>query len=143
MKEKVFSKDSDNLKIALIVMDIIGVVPFLATAIYIRPNNITLEGNPSLLLKFFALFSCSRILRVLKDIPAIWAIRITLYNAIPHLVLPIFFFLAFNIWFGVAFYFIEPCYMNSVCPWHTLFDASYYSIVSMTTSKCIEIIFNR
>jgi hypothetical protein len=50
-----------------------------------------------------------------------------------HLVLPLFAFILFNITFGVIFYFLEPCYNISECHWHDLFEATVYSVVTMTT----------
>lgn len=125
----------DTFKVALFFMDVLSVIPFTILSLYYYPKGSTPVTFFRLLFRVLELFSCAKILRGTKDLPAVLAIRITLSRAIPHLILPIFFFLVFNIFFGVVVYFMEPCYNYSICAWADLFEASFYSVVSMTTSK--------
>jgi hypothetical protein len=119
--------------------DICCIIPFIINAAYVHPNSIVLGQGSRVTLRIIELISISRIMRSSKDIPAIKAIRIALSKAVYHLVLPIFFFFSFNVFAAVILYFIEPCYNTSTCPWMDLFDASFYSVVTMTTSKYLFI----
>ena len=112
-------------------------IPFIVTAVYLRPYNIARNQLQDVVTTLIELLITGRILRLIKNMPAIRAIRIALLNAAEHLVLPIFFFFTFNITTGVFFYFAEPCYNIDTCPWVNLFESSYFSIVSMTTSKLL------
>ena len=125
----------DKFQFVAIVGDILCVIPFLLRAVYIRPSGVTLEQLPRVCLRLIELFSVSRISRQVKDIPAAKAIQITLMNAFVHLAVPIFFFFMFNVFFGVIVYFLDPCYSIEYCPWKNLFDASFFSVVTMSTSK--------
>jgi hypothetical protein len=125
----------DNLEMFLLFADIVGVIPFMITATYLRPQSVSNNQLQSVVTTLIELLITARILRLIKNIPAIRAIRIALLNAAEHLVLPVFFFFTFNITTGVFFYFSEPCYNVNLCPWQDLFDSSFYSIVTMTTSK--------
>jgi len=85
-------------------------------------------------------------LRLIKDLPAIRSIRIALINSVDHLVLPVFFFFTFNITSGVFLYFVEPCFNVNSCPWQDQFESTFFSIVTMTTSKssvfvCLFVLF--
>jgi hypothetical protein len=124
----------DPFKVALFVMDVLSAVPFILLNCFYYPRGS--EPNPfsTLVFRVLELLSSAKILRGSQDMPAVLAIRITLARAIPHLILPIFFFLVFNIFFGVVVYFMEPCYNYSTCAWADLFEASFFSVVSMTTS---------
>lgn len=125
----------DGLEMFLLFADIVGVIPFMATAIYIRPYNIPANQLQNVVTTLLELLITARILRLIKNMPPIRAIRIALLNSVDHLVLPIFFFLTFNITAGVFLYFVEPCYNIETCPWEDLFESSFFSIVTMTTSK--------
>ena len=114
--------------------DIICIFPFLLRAGYLRPQMIQPDQGVRVMLRLTELLCISRILRYTKDFPAIKAIRITLSRTAPHLVLPIFFFFSFNVFAAVTAYFIEPCYNTETCAWVDLFDASFYSVVTMTTT---------
>jgi hypothetical protein len=107
---------SDKLEMFLFATDVLGVIPFFFQAVYIHPNNVQLSQAQDLVLTMMELLITGRILRVIKDIPAIRAIRIALSKAAIHLVLPLFFFFLFNIFSGVFLYFAEPCYDLTVCP---------------------------
>lgn len=133
----------DKFDCVLYSFDVISVLPFITTIIC-QLNSwyyILHFENLQLVFRCLELFSSSKILRITKDIPNILAIRITLIRALPHLIVPIYFYFAFNIFFGVIIYFIEPCYQQDICPWSNLFEASFYSVVTMTTSKFIYIYF--
>ena len=140
----------DGLEIFLFICDIMGVIPFFVALFYYHPSKKEMSQGALVLLTLIELLITGRILRLIKDIPAIRAIRITLRNSAPHLVLPLFFFFVFNITAAVLFYFIEPCYNYSdsnfpTCAgqtWTDLFDATFYSVVTMTTSKAIEVILH-
>lgn len=111
----------DNFKVVLFFFDILSVIPFIVLNSFYYTNH----QNPSpffrLLFRCLELLSSSKILRGTKDLPAVLAIRVTLVRAVPHLILPVFFFLVFNVFFGVVVYFMEPCYNYSVCAWADLF----------------------
>ncbi len=123
----------DYATISMFSCDIICIIPFLTRAIYKDPN--TLSQFPRLVLRAFGLLSTIKIFRAIKDNPVIYTLQVTITASIPHLVLPIFFFMLFNIFFGVVMYFIEPCYDYRICPWTDVFDSCFFSVVTMTTSK--------
>jgi hypothetical protein len=116
--------------------DILCVVPFLARATYIRPNSVILNQGLRVLLRLLELMSVSRIARAARQFGPAKVVQITLLKSFEHLAVPIFFFFSFNIFFAVIVYFIDPCYNTTRCPWVDLFDASFYSVVTMSTSKC-------
>ena len=124
----------DRFKCGLLVCDVVSPLAFLAEVLYIIPQGLKPSQGIRLLLRFVDLLATARIIRATKDIPALKAIRIALIKSIPHLVVPLFFFFVFNITFGVAVYFLEPCYDYTLCPWEDLFEASFFSVVTMTTS---------
>jgi hypothetical protein len=129
---------ADSFASFLLACDIIGVVPFFIEMGYTRRNNVVLSSGSQLMMRLVDLLLTGRILRITKDMPAAWAIRISLRRSAEHLILPFFVFLVFNITGAVIFYFAEPCYNNSnsvTCPWKDLFEASFFSVVSMSTSK--------
>jgi len=125
---------NDHFTVGLFVMDIVGVFPFILNTIYIKPKKYVVPEGQRVILRIVELLTTSRILRITKDIPSIWAIRIALSKSGPHLVVPLFFFMVFNITVATIFYFVEPCYNDTSCMWHDLFDSSFYSVVSMTTT---------
>lgn len=125
----------DGLQVFMLFADIVGIIPFLVTAIYLRPYDIPPNQLQNVITTLIELLITARILRLIKDIPAIRSIRIALLNSVDHLVLPVFFFFTFNITSGVFLYFLEPCFNIDSCPWHDLFESSFFSIVTMTTSK--------
>lgn len=125
----------DKLECFLLLADILGIIPFMVTAIYLRPYDVPDNQAQNVVMTLLELLITARILRLIKNMPPIRAIRIALLNSVDHLVLPIFFFFTFNITTGVFFYFVEPCYNTDVCAWQDLFESSFFSIVSMTTSK--------
>lgn len=134
----------DLLEVFLFITDIIGLLPFFTMAAYYHPKNITPDRAPDVILNVLELMLNGRILRAVKKVPAVRVIAIALSNAAPHLALPTFFFFVFNITTGVFFYFASPCYNVETCPWISLFDSTFFSIVTMTTSKpfysaCIDI----
>lgn len=132
----------DYFNATLYAMDIVGVLPFLFKMLYLRRNDIVLDGGDRLVLELIDLLLTGRILRITKDIPAIWAIRVALRNSGPHLVLPFFVFMVFNITAAVVLYFAEPCYNIASCPWHDIFEAMFFSVVTMTTSEFYLFFFN-
>lgn len=127
----------DTFKVVLLFMDILSVIPFIFLNGYYYPKSSDPNSVSALFFRCLELLSCAKILRGTKDLPSVLAIRITLVRALPHLILPIFFFLVFNIFFGVVVYFMEPCYNYTNCAWADLFEASFYTVVTMTTSKIL------
>ena len=121
----------------LLFADIVGTLPFFAYICILIPLNLDLSiikwETFRALYRAIEILNCSRILRYVKDVPAMRAIRMTLFKAGQSLLLPIFFFALFNVTAGVAMFFTEPCFDDSNCPWHDLFEASYFTVVSMTT----------
>lgn len=126
---------SDKTEIVLFFVDVFCMIPFLVNVSYVHPNDMTLSQAPEITLRIMELGITGRVFRLVRYIPAIRAVSIALTNSFEHLVLPLFFFFAFNITTGVFFYFAEPCYNMDVCPWTSLFQTSFYSVVTMTTSK--------
>jgi hypothetical protein len=126
----------DRFKMLLFGFDVLSVIPFIIRVSYVYPRAKSLTQAARLILRILDLLSSGKILRASKDIPAIVAIRIALSRSMEHLVLPLFFFLVFNVFFGVVVYFMEPCYNYDTCAWADLFDACFFSVVTMTTSKC-------
>jgi hypothetical protein len=125
----------DKMQIFLFVTDIIGLIPFFSYASYFKPNNYAPSPVAAVFLSVLELMLTGRVLRMVRKHPAIRTITRALTRSAEHLVLPCFFFFVFNISAGVFFYFSEPCYNVNLCPWQNLFDATFYSIVTMTTSK--------
>lgn len=122
--------------------DTVGVLPFFIYAGYIRPNSVVLEQGARVILRLMELLTTGRIFRAVRQIPAVRAISTALKNSFEDLVLPVFFFFVFNITAGVFFYFAEPCYDANSCPWISLFESTFYSIVTMTTSKLSTLFFD-
>lgn len=127
---------ADTFVIFLLVCDILGVIPF--TIQYFGFLSIKSGTNIALTFQMMTLLLTGRILRITKDLGPIWAIRVALIRSSVHLVVPIFFFVVFNITAAVFFYFAEPCFNINVCPWDDLFGASFFSAVTMTTSEPIK-----
>ena len=127
--------EDDKMEIFLFFGDISGCIPFLIKAAYIRPQDVNLDRMGDLAYTIVELLITVRLLRVIRDFPSVRAIQRALNRAAPHLVLPLFFFVVFNITAGVFLYFVEPCYNTDTCPWIDLFQSSFFSIVTMTTSK--------
>lgn len=132
---------SDRTEIVMFVCDVVSVIPFLVSVSVLAPGDeLSLPQATSIILSILELLVSSRVFRVVRYIPAIRAVSIALSNSFEHLVLPIFFFFAFNITTGVFFYFAEPCYDIAICPWTSLFQTSFFSIVTMTTSKSFPLL---
>lgn len=126
----------DRLEQFLLFADVVGTIPFLVTAVYLRPYDIARDNQAqNVVTTLLELLCTARILRLIKDMPPIRSIRIALLESANHLVLPVFFFFMFNITSGVFLYFVEPCYNIDTCPWQDLFESTFFSIVTMTTSK--------
>ena len=136
--KKLFLSEQQLFERNCLYMEMIGLIPNVVESIlYVAPLSLRMLNWPPTVRAVFRLAQmCNmvRILRITKDIPAIWAVRITLYNSIWQLILPIFFFLLFNVSAGVILFFVEPCYDRTTCPWHDLFESSYFAVVSMTTT---------
>ena len=124
----------DTFKKWLHLFDFLSIVPFILR-IGINISDDDMNQFVALALRGCYLLSCSKILRVTKDFTSVLAVRLALGKSMQHLVIPLFFFLVFNIFFGVVIYFLEPCYNIDVCAWKNLFEACFFSVVTMTTSK--------
>ena len=114
--------------------EIIAVVPFILNAAYFRPAGVHPGRILTLIFTLLEIMIVGRLLRILKDWPSIRAIRVALSRSATHLILPLFFFFIFNITAGVFMYFVEPCYDINTCPWLDLFQSTFFSIVTMTTT---------
>jgi hypothetical protein len=132
----------DTFDCILYIFDLISVIPFILTIftpilpfLSSRRQLSQHQQQLQLFLRCLELFSSSKILRMTKDYPNILAIRITLIRSVKYLIIPIYFYFVFNIFFGAIIYFLEPCYQADSCPWANLFESSFYSVVTMTTSK--------
>ena len=126
---------ADKPRLFALCGDILCVVPFIARATYIRPNNVILSQGSRVVLRLLELMSVSRIARAARQFGPAKVVQITLLKSFEHLAVPIFFFFSFNIFFAVIVYFLDPCYNTTRCPWVDLFDASFYSVVTMSTSE--------
>lgn len=128
----------DTFDCLLYLFDLMSVIPFLITTIApLLPfiSSPQLQQQLQFLFRCLELFSSSKILRMTKDYPNILAIRITLLRSFKYLIIPIYFYFVFNIFFGAIIYLLEPCYRYDTCSWDNLFESSFYSVVTMTTSK--------
>lgn len=76
-----------------------------------------------------------QILQTFKQVPSFLVVKETYRRVIKLLPIPFFLFFVFNIFCGVILYLIDPCFNYSTCPFNTLFDAVFFSIVTVTTSK--------
>jgi hypothetical protein len=132
-----FKRDHSNQ--ILFLGDTLGILPFFIYAGYIRPNNLNPTQGARITLRVVELFTTGRIYRAIRRFPAIRAISTALSRSFRPLILPIFFFFVFNITSGVFFYFAEPCYNTTICPWIDVFDSTFFSIVTMTTSEFLFI----
>ena len=127
----------DTFDCILSLFDLMSVIPFIITKLapllpFISSPQ---QSQLQLLFRCLELFSSSKILRMTKDHPNILAIRITLLRSFKYLIIPIYFYFVFNIFFGAIIYLLEPCYQYDTCSWDNLFESSFYSVVTMTTSK--------
>ena len=143
----------DKLAQFLTACNIISVIPFVA-GLFLFPgtysydkilystgrisaaahlNKISSTEAIRVLFRVMNLLVSSHVLRYVKHLTVIKTVALALSRAGPHLVLPIFFFFVFNIIFGVVFYFAEPCYDTSSCPWQDMLDSTFFSIVAMCT----------
>lgn len=125
---------ADKLCWTFLVFDTLSILPFLITAAYIHPQNIRVTGGIKAVLALIELGIVARIYRFVRHVPSIRVISTAMGNSFEHLILPLFFFFVFNITTAVIFYFAEPCYRIDVCPWVDLLEATFYSIVTMTTT---------
>lgn len=76
-----------------------------------------------------------QILQTFKEVPSFLVVKET-YRRVMRLVpIPIFLFFVFNIFIGLLMYLVDPCFNIETCSFQTLFDAVFFSIVTMTTSK--------
>jgi hypothetical protein len=119
----------------MFIADVIGLIPFFVFACYLRPNNIYQNQGNRIMMRLVELLTTARIFRCVRFAPPIAAISTALSNSFHALILPVFFFFIFNISSAVLFYFAEPCYHADSCPWDNLFQSTFFSIVTMTTSK--------
>ncbi len=133
LKQKLLS---DTFSLCLLIGDVVGLIPFFVNIVAVRTYHHVLTREQELILKLLELVLTVRILRITKDIPAIWAVRIALIRSSEHLVLPLFVFMLFNITAAVILFFAEPCYNTSSCPWQDLFQAGFFSVVTVTTGEC-------
>lgn len=124
----------EPFKVVLNIFDFLSIVPFLVRVTYLNPDDIDINQFAALALQACYLLSFSKIMRVTKDMDAVLAVRLALGKSAKHLVIPLFFFLVFNIFFGVLLYFLEPCYNVDECAWKNLFEACFFCVVTMTTT---------
>ncbi len=76
-----------------------------------------------------------QILQSFKQVPSFLVVKETYRRVIKLVPIPVFLFFVFNIFFGVMLYLVDPCFNYDTCPFPTLFDAVFFSIVTMTTSN--------
>jgi len=144
---------ADKLAQFLTAANVLSVVPFVA-GLFLFPGTFSYDKElystnriaeaarldkissteaTRVLFRFLGLLVSSHVLRFGKHLSFVKTVTLTLSRAGHHLVLPILFFIVFNIIAGVVFYFFEPCYDINSCPWTDVFDATFFSIVTMTT----------
>ncbi len=126
---------ADKMELILFLFDTGSNIRFLIWIGYVQLNQPTFTQPVTIVLRILELLAISRIYRGIRRVRAIRAVTIALTNSIQHLILPLFFFCIFNISAGVFFYFAEPCYNVNNCPWQSLFQSTFYAVVTMTTSK--------
>jgi hypothetical protein len=118
--------DNDTIDWYLLFGDCVGPIAsllFFADAFQVGESQ-------RVVIQLIDLLNCSRIIRLVKDISPIWTFRTALYRSGPHLLVPFFFFMLFNITMAVFFFFIQPCYNDSSCPWKDLFDVFIYLTIN-------------
>lgn len=92
---------------------------------------------------YMAIYHCIDFLRHLqiiqsfKEVPSFVVVKETLRRVARLVPIPVFIFFVFNIFVGVILYLVDPCFNRDTCPFETLFDAVFFCIVTMTTSKYI------
>ena len=131
----------DPFNIILFMGEILGTFPYILNISgiidYKKLDQLGSEG-PNAIIRIIDLGLTLKMFRVLKDMRSIKALYLTVARASPYLASPCFFFVLFNIFGGTAFYFIEPCYDGSnlfqSCPWTSLFDTTFFTVVTMTTT---------
>lgn len=127
----------DPFNMILFMGEVFGTFPYILTLAGVI-NYKKLILGPNVIVRIVDLGLTFKIFRVFKDMRSIKALYLTIARAGPHLSSPIFFFVLFNILGGTAFYFIEPCYDTSnlflSCPWTSLFDSTFFTVVTMTTT---------
>jgi hypothetical protein len=116
-----------TFNMTLTALDFISLVPFCLEAGYLRPNHIIVSSGTEVLYEVIDILIVNRIFRVTKDLPAIWAIRIALARAVPHLVIPFFVFLMFNITAAVG------SSVSCGCSHKTLLYRLYFSLLNLVT----------
>ena len=133
---KIFQKS--KFEYTLMYLEIASIAPLIVMVFVFFPLRATLtfdemNGAFRFTFRLFELLMFSRLLRSTKDIIAIRAIRVVFANSSPHLLVPLWFFVAFNTIAGMFFYFMEPCYDETSCPWQDFFESAWFSVVTMTT----------
>lgn len=76
-----------------------------------------------------------QIIQSFKEIPSFIVVKETVRRVAKLVPIPAFIFFCFNIFFGVLIFIVDPCFDDTACPFHTLFEAVFFSIVTMTTSE--------
>ena len=75
----------------------------------------------------------AQILASLREIPSFLVIVETYKRVLNVVPIPVFVFFGFNIFFGLIIYIIDPCF-SITCPFPSLFQSVFFSIVTMTTT---------
>jgi len=92
--------------------------------------KVTIQSD---VLYLFELSKISYILSSLGNAPEFQAIALTIMNSAEAMGVSIVIVIICNIIFGITSHFLEPCYDRSVCQWENMFEASYFSLVTMAT----------
>ncbi len=133
---RIFNKST--FEQTLMLVEIASIVPLFVRVFVFFPLRASLSLEESVVafrftFRMFELLVFSRLIRSTKDIIAIRAIRVVFANSSQHLLVPLWFFAAFNTVAAILFYFMEPCYNETICPWQTLFESAWFSVVTMST----------
>ena len=144
----VFGEENQSLRAALwrdkatqclLAGDILCVLPFILNVSLLKPSvnsvSMPLAEGPRVLLRILELSSATRILRLVKDISSVRAVLVALGRALPKLLLlPCFFFFLVVTMAASVFYFVEPCFDVSTCPWKDLVGATFFAASALTAT---------
>lgn len=125
----------------LLFLNSVAIIPILMDLMASNQNDKILSQRGSLhlgegarlIVRIFSVGCVVHIFRYMKDVHVVITVIYTAKRVAPHLMLPIFFFVLFNICAGVLFYFLEPCYDQYSCDFQDLFQAVFFCVVTMTT----------
>jgi hypothetical protein len=121
-----------------LILELCASIPLLINLCYFLPMRATFNFRnlpewTRLLFRMAEMLNFIRFIRTTKDSIAMRASRTVLYNSGSHLLVSLWFFLAFITMSAVIFFYLEPCYDEGTCAWKDMFETSWFSVVTITT----------